>query len=174
MKIGVSALTGSRRNFLLCLVAICVFLPWQLRQYPAFQPAFRIPLVHANPSHSSVLFTPAHPLVVSFRLPALLLNLLARVLREPVEGSAPALFGLTSIKSSTYVWSTALFLATHTVVFAVIAHGIGNLDFEGHLKNLRTESQIVGGVGLLVSSIGVWYYARGTMHSLEKDDPLST
>jgi uncharacterized membrane protein YdjX (TVP38/TMEM64 family) len=240
IKTSLSALTGSRRSILFCLVTTFVFLAWHYRQYLAFQPAFWISLVHANPALSCVLFVPAYGLAVAFLLPTLPLNLLAGVLWGPVRGSALALagswlgavaaffvtratfgkclatrfdtrlvrslqaqferhgwkivafvrlnpifpgpvnflFGLTSIKPSTYIWATALFLAPPTVIFAVIGHGLGILAFEGYIKNLRIGSLIVGGAALLAALIaGLWFYARGqrqgAMSSIEKDDPLS-
>ena len=239
IQISLSALTGSRRSILFCLVTAFVFLSWHYRQHPAFQPAFWISFVHANPALSCALFVPAYGLAVAFLLPTLPLNLLAGVLWGPVRGRALALsgswlgavtafflaraafgqrltarfdsrlvkslqaqferhgwkivafvrlnpifpgpvnflFGLTSIKPSTYIWSTALFLAPPTVIFAVIGHGLGVLAFEGYIKNLRIGSLIAGGVVLLAASIaGLWFYARGqrqgTLGSIEKEGPL--
>lgn len=71
---------------------------------------------------------------------------------NPVFPSSPLnfLFGLTSIRLSTYTWSTVAFLFPPTLAFAVIGHEAGKFVLKGETADLIRTILIVSGVIVLL------------------------
>jgi uncharacterized membrane protein YdjX (TVP38/TMEM64 family) len=75
-------------------------------------------------------------------------------------GPVNFLFGLTSIRFSTYVAATGLFLLPPTIVFATVGHSLGTLAFRRGVTSVRMGA-LLAGVAILVIAAAVLLFYFG-------------